>query len=173
MELSIRSIREHDLQALEELAVLAWEPVFASVHTVLGPEIDAILPPDWRQRQREEVRHCCADTPGAVVLIAEVDGAVAGFIAYELDHDTQRGVVDLLAVHPDYQNRGIGTELNRIVLERMRQAGMRIAIGDGEIPAMRLPAARTRRQATPSFRSRTTIRRCREPRSSTSGSRPH
>ena len=147
MELSIRSIREHDLQALEELAVLAWEPVFASVHTVLGPEIDAILHPDWRQRQREEVRHCCADTPGAVVLIAEVDGAVAGFIAYELDHDTQRGVVDLLAVHPDYQNRGIGTELNRIVLERMRQAGMRIAIvGTGGDPG-HAPARRTYEKA--------------------------
>ena len=147
MELSIRSIREHDLEALEELAVLAWEPVFASVHTVLGPEIDAILHPDWRQRQREEVRRCCADTPGAIVLIAEVDGAVAGFIAYELHYDTQRGVVDLLAVHPDYQNRGIGTELNRIVLERMRQAGMRIAIvGTGGDPG-HAPARRTYEKA--------------------------
>ena len=147
MELSIRSLREHDLEALEELAVLAWEPVFASVHNVLGPEIDAILHPDWRQRQREEVRRCCADTPGAVVLIAEVDGAVVGFIAYELNHDTQRGVVDLLAVHPNYQNRGIGTELNRIVLERMRQAGMRIAIvGTGGDPG-HAPARRTYEKA--------------------------
>jgi ribosomal protein S18 acetylase RimI-like enzyme len=147
MELSIRPIRENDLQALEELAVLAWAPVFASVHNVLGPEIDAILHPDWRQRQREEVRRYCADTPGAIVLIAEMDGAIAGFIAYELDHDTQRGVVNLLAVHPDCQNRGIGTELNRIVLERMRQAGMRIAIvGTGGDPG-HAPARRTYEKA--------------------------
>jgi ribosomal protein S18 acetylase RimI-like enzyme len=147
MELSIRPIRENDLEALEELAVLAWVPVFASVHNVLGPEIDAILHPDWRQRQREEVRHYCADTPGAIVLIAEVDGAVAGFIAYELHHDAQRGVVNLLAVHPDYQNRGIGTALNRIVIERMRQAGMRIAIvGTGGDPG-HAPARRTYEKA--------------------------
>src|SRR5215469_16470552 len=107
MEFAIRPIREHDLEALEELAVLAWAPVFASLQNVLGPEIDAILHPDWRQRQREEVRRYCADTPGAIVLIAEVGGAVAGFIAYELRHDTQRGVVNLLAVHPEYQNQGI------------------------------------------------------------------
>jgi GNAT superfamily N-acetyltransferase len=147
MEFSTRPIRESDLEALEELAVLAWEPVFASVRNVLGPEIDAILHPDWRQRQREEVRRYCAQTPGAITLVAEVDGAVAGFIAFELHHDTLRGVVDLLAVHPDHQNRGLGTALNRIVLERMRQAGMRIAIvGTGGDPG-HAPARRTYEKA--------------------------
>jgi ribosomal protein S18 acetylase RimI-like enzyme len=147
MEVSIRPVGENDLAALEELAVLAWEPVFASVRTVLGPQIDAILHPDWRQRQRAEVRRCCAETPGAITLIAEVNGAVAGFIAYELHQDTLRGVVELLAVHPEYQNQGIGTELNRLVLERMRAAGMRIAIvGTGGDPG-HAPARRTYEKA--------------------------
>jgi GNAT superfamily N-acetyltransferase len=147
MECSIRPVRESDLAALEELAVLAWEPVFASVRNVLGLEIDAILHPDWRQRQREEVRRYCAQTPGAIALVAEVDGAVAGFIAYELHRETLRGVVNLLAVHPDHQNRGLGTELNRIVLERMRQDGMRIAIvGTGGDPG-HAPARRTYEKA--------------------------
>jgi GNAT superfamily N-acetyltransferase len=144
---TIRPVRENDLGALEELSVLAWEPVFASVRHVLGPEIDAILHPDWRQRQREEVRRYCAQTPGAIALVAEVDGEVAGLIAYELNHDTLRGVVDLLAVHPAYQNRGIGTELNRLVIEHMRQAGMRIAIvGTGWDPG-HAPARRTYEKA--------------------------
>jgi GNAT superfamily N-acetyltransferase len=143
MELATRPVRENDLEALEELAVLAWEPVFASVRHVLGPEIDAILHPDWRQRQREEVRRYCAETPGAIALVAEVDGTIAGFIAYELSQDTLRGVVHLLAVHPEHQNRGLGTALNRLVLERMRQAGMRIAIvGTGGDPG-HAPARRT------------------------------
>jgi len=147
MELSIRPVRENDLETLEELAVRAWEPVFASVRNVLGPEIDAILHPDWRQRQREEVRRYCAETSGVIALIAEMDGAVAGFIACELHQDTFRGVVDLLGVHPDYQNRGIGTELNRIVLEHMREAGMRIAIvGTGGDPG-HAPARRTYEKA--------------------------
>jgi GNAT superfamily N-acetyltransferase len=147
MEFTIRAVGENDLAALEELALLAWEPVFASVHNVLGPEIDAILHPDWRQRQREEVRRYCAEMPGAITLVAEVDGAIAGFIAYELQYETLRGVVDLLAVHPDYQNQGIGTELNRLVLERMRAAGMRIAIvGTGGDPG-HAPARRTYEKA--------------------------
>jgi GNAT superfamily N-acetyltransferase len=147
MELAIRPLRANDLEPLEELAVLAWEPVFASVHTVLGPQIDAILHPDWRQRQRDEVRRHCAETPGEITLVAEVDSVVTGFIAYALDHDTRKGVVDLLAVHLDYQNRGIGTELNRIVIERMREAGMRIAIvGTGGDPG-HAPARRTYEKA--------------------------
>jgi GNAT superfamily N-acetyltransferase len=151
MDLFIRPFREQDLAALEELAVLAWEPVFASVRNVLGPEIDAILHPDWRQRQREDVRRFCAETPGAIALVAEVDGVVAGLIAYELHPETRRGVVDLLAVHPAYQNWGIGTELNRLVLARMREAGMRIAmVGTGGDPG-HAPARRTYEKAGYTF----------------------
>jgi GNAT superfamily N-acetyltransferase len=50
--------------------------------------------------------------------------------------------VDLLAVHPDYQNHGIGTDLNNFVLGKMREAGMKLAVvgtgGDpGHAPARR------------------------------------
>jgi ribosomal protein S18 acetylase RimI-like enzyme len=33
----------------------------------------------------------------------------------------------LLAVHPDHQNLGIGTELNTLALEKMREGGMKMA----------------------------------------------
>lgn len=142
MTVTIRPFADGDREALEELAVLAWAPVFASLRNVLGPNIDAILTPDWRRQQREVVRRACSDPDRETVLVAERDGTVAGFIAYVLDTDTLRGEVDLLAVHPTYQNQGIGTELNRVVIERMRAAGMRIAIvetgGDpGHAPARR------------------------------------
>jgi hypothetical protein len=39
MELSIRPVREGDLEAPEELDILAWGPVFASLRNVLGPAI--------------------------------------------------------------------------------------------------------------------------------------
>jgi predicted N-acetyltransferase YhbS len=142
MTISIRPVVNDDREALEELAVLAWEPVFVSMRSVLGASIDAILYPDWRQQQREEVRRVCLDRDHTSVLVAEQDGTVAGFIAYALDRDRQWGIVDLLAVHPAHQHRGIGTELNRVVIEHMRAAGMRIAMvetgGDpGHAPARR------------------------------------
>jgi ribosomal protein S18 acetylase RimI-like enzyme len=35
--------------------------------------------------------------------------------------------VQLLAVHPDYQNQGIGTELNLFALAEMKKQGMIVA----------------------------------------------
>jgi ribosomal protein S18 acetylase RimI-like enzyme len=142
MNLRIRPVSSGDVEALMELSVLAWEPVFASFRHILGPEIYPILYPDWRQRQRDSVAEVCADGAGLTVLVAEVDGVVAGFIAYELDMVEKTGEVDLLAVHPDHQNHGIGTALNTYALAEMRARGARLAVvatgGDpGHAPARR------------------------------------
>lgn len=38
----------------------------------------------------------------------------------------------MLAVHPEYQNHGIGTELNLFALQKMKEGGMKIAeLGTG------------------------------------------
>ncbi|HZU86786.1 MAG TPA: GNAT family N-acetyltransferase, partial [Anaerolineaceae bacterium] len=50
-----------------------------------------------------------------------------GFIAYELCDD-KTGEVQLLAVHPDHQNHGIGTELNTFALQKMKEVGMKMAV---------------------------------------------
>jgi len=142
MDLKIRPLASGDVEALMELAVLAWEPVFASFRHILGPAIFPLQYPDWRQHQRDEVARVCADGSGMTVLVAEVDGAVTGFIAYELDLAEKIGEVDLLAVHPDHQNHGIGTALNTYVLDEMKTRGVRLAVvatgGDpGHAPARR------------------------------------
>ena len=142
MNLTIRPLSGRDVEALEELAVLAWEPVFASFQHILGTEIYPILYPDWHQQQRDTVSKTCADGSGFTVLVAEVDNVVTGFIAYSVNLEEQSGEVELLAVHPDYQNHGIGTALNVHVLEQMKASGVHLAVvgtgGDpGHAPARR------------------------------------
>ena len=89
----------------------------------------------------------CSDSARFTVLVAEVDGAVAGFIAYELDMTTLTGEVRLLAVHPDYQNRGAGAALNVYVFDEMKARGMRLAVvGTGGDPG-HAPARRTYEKA--------------------------
>jgi ribosomal protein S18 acetylase RimI-like enzyme len=142
MPTRIRPVAHTDGEAVVRLSLLAWAPVFASFRQVLGPNIYARLYPDWQTQQREVVEQALADGANKTVWVAEVDGIVAGFVAYVLNSADKTGEVWLLAVHPDHQHRGIGTALNDLALAKMRQGGMTLAVvgtgGDrGHAPARR------------------------------------
>jgi len=95
--------------------------------------------------------HCrgekiCREHEKTLVWVAEAHAMMTGFIAYTLNSQENgqddTGEVELLAVHPDYQNHGIGTELNQFALEKMKESGMKLALvatgGDpGHAPARR------------------------------------
>jgi GNAT superfamily N-acetyltransferase len=76
--------------------------------------------------------------------VAEVgSGDVVGFVAIELHHpERDMGEISILAVDPVHQGGGIGTALTEFALERLKDAGMRVAMvetgGDpGHGPARR------------------------------------
>jgi ribosomal protein S18 acetylase RimI-like enzyme len=138
---TIRPLRAADVAPIVQLSLAAWEPVFLSFRRVLGSEIYTRIYPDWKASQATAVESVC--TGGTYeVWVAEEDGVVAGFIACELDARNEVGEVEMLAVHPAHQNRGIGTRLNGFALDRMRERGLRLAVvgtgGDpGHAPARR------------------------------------
>jgi ribosomal protein S18 acetylase RimI-like enzyme len=140
MNLHIRSYVDTDLNEIVQLSLLAWEPVFSSFRQILGPSIYPILYPDWRKSQKEGIETTCKDRQRFNTLVAELDGRVVGFLVYELKGETAE--VQLLAVHPDHQNHGIGTELNIVALQQMKAAGVKLAQVDtggeeGHAPARR------------------------------------
>ena len=47
MSLQIRPVRDGDVEALVDLSLLAWAPVFPSFRQILGPDIYALIWPDW------------------------------------------------------------------------------------------------------------------------------
>lgn len=139
--MEIRPFQQRDAEGVITLSLLAWEPVFRSFERVLGSEIYLRIYPDWKPAQRAAVEAMYND-PKTETWIAEVDGVVAGFILWELNHADLSGEVQMLAVHPDFQRRGIGTELNHFALARIKEAGMKLAVvgtgGDpGHAPARR------------------------------------
>jgi ribosomal protein S18 acetylase RimI-like enzyme len=135
MDFQIRPGTDHDLDELVRLSLLAWAPVFESFAQVLGPAIYAKIYPDWHAQQSETVRTYCAAREDRTLLVAEADGVVAGFLAYEVNHTSKTGEIQLLAVHPDYQDRGIGTALNKAALAGMKAGGMQLAeVGTGGDP---------------------------------------
>lgn len=127
MDLRIRPVRDGDVEDLVQLSLLAWVPIFDSFERILGPNIYPLIWPDWKAGQRAAIETICSDREKIIVLVAELEGKVVGFVAYELNIKDKVGEVQLLAVHPEYQNLGIGTALNDFALDAMRTSGMIMA----------------------------------------------
>lgn len=132
MSFQIRPFIDEDLDDILQLSLSAWKPVYDSFAQILGFRIYTLIYPDWRQREREGITAICQDKEQFHVLVAEADSIVVGFLAYKLHQTWATGVIQKLAVHPDYQNDGIGTELNIIALQKMKAVGMKKAeVGTG------------------------------------------
>jgi ribosomal protein S18 acetylase RimI-like enzyme len=143
MRARIRPLADRDVGAVVDLSLRAWEPVFASLERVLGSDVFGRLHPDWREDQRRAVEGVLAAKEGRV-WVAEADGTAVGFVSVGV-FDAERGMgeISMLAVDPDHQGRGIGTALTGFALDRLKEAGMKVAMvetgGDpGHAPARRV-----------------------------------
>ena len=124
----IRPFEDPDAEAVIGLSLRAWAPVFASIERALGPEIYGRLYPDgWRASQRQAVEALWAARK-ARVWVAEVGASTVGFVAVELHPESSIGEIYMLAVDPDHQGGGIGTALTEFALERIKDAGMAVAM---------------------------------------------
>lgn len=147
MKYQIRTYLESDIEAIVDLSLLAWEEIFLSFRQILGPEIYSLLYPDWRESQKEGVSGICRDQDKYHTIVAEYDQQVVGFLSYELKEEQQQGQVVLLAVHPDYQNDGIGTALNIRALDKIKEAGMLMAVVETGGDESHAPARRSYQKA--------------------------
>ena len=142
MSLQIRPFNTNDIHDIVQLSLLAWEPVFTAWERILGSDLYPIaIYRDWRTGQKETVERVCGDEK-ILTWVAQVEGKVVGFVAYELNDTNKVGEVQMLAVHPEYQNHGIGTKLNTFALQKLKEGGMKLAVvgtgGDeGHAPARR------------------------------------
>src|SRR3712207_7061649 len=124
----IRPFDDRDGEAVVALSLRAWAPTFASLERVLGSEIFRRQHPDWREDQRRAVEEVCAAKKGRV-WVAEVGASVVGFVAVELYHPERgMGETSILAVDPDHQGGGFGTALTEFALDRLKDAGMTVAM---------------------------------------------
>ncbi|OLT31705.1 GNAT family N-acetyltransferase [Actinomadura sp. CNU-125] len=138
MRLAIRPLAPRDHDAVVDLSLRAWEPVFASLANVLRPSgLFELMHPDWRADQRAAVLSVCA---GGDVWVAELDGRVIGFVAVRLHPEDEMGEIYMIAVDPDHQRGGVGSRLTSFALDRIKDAGLPLAMvetgGDpGHAPA--------------------------------------
>jgi ribosomal protein S18 acetylase RimI-like enzyme len=129
------------LDAVVRLSLRASTPVFESIQKVMDVDVYRELRPDWRVSQQKAVEGVCAAEDTQVWVAIEA-GSTVGFVAVKFHSVPSTGEIYMSAVDPDYQRRGIGTALTKFALDRMRDAGMSVAMvetgGDpGHAPARR------------------------------------
>jgi GNAT superfamily N-acetyltransferase len=117
----IRPYEKSDLETIVEFSLRAWQPVFASLRRVLGdPIFERLNQLDWTAVQAEAVRSSCTSDERDV-FVAVADGLPVGFAAVAINAFHERmGVVDIIAVDPAYQRRGIARALMERSAEYMR-----------------------------------------------------
>ena len=143
----VREVRPEDVEAAATIAVAAWEPIYAHYRSVMGEEMFRALYPDWHARKAEQVRRACATGSGVHARVAELDGAVVGFVTFQADPKSGVGEIANNAVHPSAQGRGIAQKMYAHVFDAMRALGVRVVkVTTGGDPA-HAPARRAYERA--------------------------
>lgn len=141
MNVQIEPYEPQHREAVVRLSLRAWAPVFESLRVVLDHEVYAVFFPDWRVSQQRAVEEVLADEQ-AQVWVAVAAALPVGFVAVRLHQENRMGEIFMLAVDPEAQGHGLGGALTTFALDRMREAGMEVAMvetgGDpGHAPARR------------------------------------
>lgn len=146
MHLDIRPLQDADIPGVVDLSLRAWAPVFQSIEDALGTIIFRRLHPDWRVGQQRAVEGVCR-SDATQVWVAHEGGLTIGFVAVNLHPESSLGEIYMLAVDPDHQGRGLGSTLTAFTLERIKAAGMTVAMVETGADPGHAPARRTYEKA--------------------------
>lgn len=143
----IRPFEPRDLPRLHEIRAAAFAPVFASFRSLVGDRIAPVAFGAAEAEQGALLDSICAPNSGKEMYVVECAGEIAGFCAIGFDPKSRLGEIELNAVHPDHQGRGVGSFLYDFALRRMKEAGMIAAtVGTGG-DASHAPARRAYEKA--------------------------
>ncbi|MBE9075703.1 GNAT family N-acetyltransferase [Romeria aff. gracilis LEGE 07310] len=139
----IQPYAAEQLDAVIRLSLRAWEPVFDSLQKAMNADVYQTFYPDsWRASQQKAVEDVCAAADTKVWVAVDADSAV-GFIAVKQHSDDSMGEIYMVAVDPDFQGRGIGSELIAFALAWLKEAGMSIAMVETGADPGHAPARHT------------------------------
>jgi ribosomal-protein-alanine N-acetyltransferase len=122
--IKLRDARESDRQRLRDLTIEGFDGVSIdhAIDHVLGPISDA----DWRDRKAKHIDEDL-DSDSGLVIVAENDEQVVGYVSLRFDYQSKVGCIPNLAVTSTSRGQGLGRILLNEALERFREAGMTVA----------------------------------------------
>ena len=125
--MNIRDYTESDREAMTELTLRAWEPVFEGMQQSISPQIYEIFVPDWQAEQLRSLNTICNDN-AIHKIVAEIEGKLVGFAAMSFHPEDFLGQIYMIAVDPDCQKQGIGCALTEAGLKIIKEAGFSLAM---------------------------------------------
>jgi L-amino acid N-acyltransferase YncA len=133
-EVSVRPAELRDVDSIADIHVRAWEHYYTGI---LPDEVIKERTPEVRRRSwREKLSNL---PPGEIVLVAEVDGDVVGFVggvpSWYDDQDPKRVInLNVIYLDPERQGKGVGAALYDAFARRAVEMGYEEVEGqiDGE-----------------------------------------
>ena len=146
MSLTFRPISPDEVDRCVEFGLEAFRPIFEGWEQDYGKPLFDALRPNWESEQADYIRESCS-SEDRETWVAVWEDAPIGIIVLGTDADTRLGRIELLAVDPAHQGRGVGTALNERAVERFRELGMSfVFLGTGS-DAGHAPARRSYEKA--------------------------
>ncbi len=129
----IRSYVHPDLVRLTELTIETFRPFYEdSFRPLVGETIFTNQHGNWRDDYRKQVAELHDPAQHRWVAVAEVRGAVAGYVAWSIDPAGRNGSIVILAVAADHRRGSVGTALCEHAFGAMREHGAEVVeIGTG------------------------------------------
>jgi ribosomal protein S18 acetylase RimI-like enzyme len=120
----IKPYRPEDCEQLKDMTITCFDGASSIDHNIerLFGIIDG---KDWSWRKRRRIDEDIAANANGI-LVAEVEGALAGYISTRVDHETKIGLIPNLAVLPTHQKSGIGRALIDAAVAYLKEEGMKL-----------------------------------------------
>ena len=106
--MEIRRYRPSDLETLKTITAICFDCV--SIDQNIERLYGLVHGKDWRWRKKRHIDDD-AEINAAGILVAEVDGRIAGYVTTRVDKAAGIGGIPNFAVLPEFQQRGIGRRL--------------------------------------------------------------
>lgn len=122
---TIRPFVLPDLDRVVQLTIDVFRPYYEGhVRKVFGDELFALHHGRWDQDYRDEVPTLHDPAAGKWIAVADIDGAVAGYVAWKTDQTHRHGQISLLAVAEPYRRRNVARELCDHAMREMTAQGV-------------------------------------------------
>jgi len=122
--LEIRKMSLEDIDRIVEITRIAWGEV--TMHKLVEDRHGVVGNKRWDERKMEEVESGCRNNPSNVIVAVE-ENKVVGYATFGIDYNDKIGNIGNNAVDPAYRGRGIGTAMNKWIVDLFRKEGLKIA----------------------------------------------